>query len=65
MMDLLGGLEFPVRNIRVVPGSHYMFSVADANQEQSEMVYQHVQSRQLIVEDILDLHDRAYLHLTR
>ncbi|MFZ4826043.1 MAG: alpha/beta fold hydrolase [Phototrophicaceae bacterium] len=65
MMDLLGGLEFPVRNIRVVPGSHYMFSVADATQEQSEVVYQHVQSRQLIVEDILDLHDRAYLHLTR
>lgn len=63
MVDLLGHLEFPVRNMRVVPGSHYMFSVAEHQREdspRSENVYQHSQSREVICEDILALHERAY-----
>lgn len=62
MMDLLGHLEFPVPNMRVVPGSHYMFSVAE-NADGSEMnegVYQHAQSRECVVLDIMHLHARAY-----
>jgi hypothetical protein len=61
MIDLLGRLEFPVANIRVVPGSHYMFSVRKNDEEtDNSRVYQHVQSREVICQDILDLHDRAY-----
>ncbi len=61
MIDLLGRLEFPVGNIRVVPGSHYMFSIHKNDQEtEDSRVYQHVQSREVICQDILDLHDRAY-----
>lgn len=64
MIDLLGHLEFPVKNLRVVPGSHYMFSVAEhesnAELDRTERVYQHAQSRELICQDILDLHDKAY-----
>lgn len=62
MMDLLGHLEFPVRNIRVVPGSHYMFSVpTDADKGGIEdRVYQHLQSREVIIQDILELHERAF-----
>ncbi len=61
MIDLLGRLEFPVANMRVVPGSHYMFSVAEhVDNIEERHVYQHVQSRELICRDILDLHARAY-----
>jgi pimeloyl-ACP methyl ester carboxylesterase len=63
MMDLLGHLEFPVPNIRVVPGSHYMFSVSeneDGMVSVVESVYQHVQSRECVVMDIMELHSRAY-----
>ncbi|MFZ4813412.1 MAG: esterase/lipase family protein [Phototrophicaceae bacterium] len=72
MMDLLGKLEFPVPNLRVVPGSHYMFSVPevvkklDNNINPSEMmaasagVYQHAQSRECVIMDILELHAKAF-----
>lgn len=64
MMDLLGHLEFPVSNIRVVPGSHYMFSVTEhidgVESQQNDKVYQHAQSRECVVMDILELHARAY-----
>ncbi len=62
MMDLLGHLEFPVSNMRVVPGSHYMFSVTenDEGEVMGESVYQHAQSRECVLLDILNLHDRAY-----
>lgn len=54
MMDMLSGLEFPAANMRVVAGSHYFFSVG------REMVFQHAQNRELVVQDILDLHERAF-----
>lgn len=62
MMDLLGHLEFPVPNMRVVPGSHYMFSVAESEDgtEMNEGVYQHAQSRECVVMDIMQLHAKAY-----
>jgi hypothetical protein len=53
MLDLVSKLEFPTANIRVVPGSHYMFSVG------RDSAFQHAQNRELVVEDILALHDRA------
>ncbi len=61
MINLLGHLEFPVRNMRVVPGSHYMFSVAlhDDRTADREGVYQHTQSREVLIQDILELHERA------
>jgi hypothetical protein len=37
----------------VVPGSHYMFSVG------RDTAFQHAQNRDLVVEDILTLHNRA------
>jgi pimeloyl-ACP methyl ester carboxylesterase len=54
MLDLLSNLEFPSAHIRVVAGSHYLFSVGPEN------VYQHAQNRELVVQDILDLHQTAY-----
>ncbi len=62
MMDLLGHLEFPVPNMRVVPGSHYMFSVSEREDgsEMNDGVYQHAQSRECVLMDILHLHERAY-----
>lgn len=54
MMDMLSSFEFPAGQTRVVAGSHYLFSVGP------EAVYQHAQNRQLVVNDILDLHERAY-----
>jgi len=57
MMDLLGKLEFPAGNIRVVPGSHYMFSIGN---ETHMNAYQHAQNRELVVQDILMLHQTAY-----
>ncbi|NDJ61072.1 MAG: alpha/beta hydrolase [Chloroflexi bacterium] len=54
MMDLLSQLEFPAAHVRVVAGSHYMFSVGP------EAVFQHAQNRELVVQDILTLHQQAY-----
>ena len=55
-MDLLGSLEFPFRNIHVVPGTHYMFSVGN---ESPQNAFLHSQTREMIVQDILDMHQRA------
>ncbi len=57
MMDLLSLLEFPAANLRVVPGTHYMFSVGA---ESPENAFQHAQARELVVQDILTLHEAAY-----
>ncbi|MDL1885170.1 alpha/beta hydrolase [Anaerolineae bacterium CFX8] len=54
MMDLLSSLEVPSANIRVVAGSHYMFSVG------RETAFQHAQNRELAIDDILMLHRQAY-----
>jgi pimeloyl-ACP methyl ester carboxylesterase len=54
MMDLLSQLEFPAQNIRVVAGTHYLFSVG------IDSVFQHAQNRELVVQDIVSLHERAY-----
>lgn len=56
MMDLLCKIEFPAGNVRVVPGTHYMFSISN---EDSTAAYQHVQNRELVVEDIVMLHEKA------
>jgi pimeloyl-ACP methyl ester carboxylesterase len=56
MLDLLAKLEFPVGHIRVVPGSHYMFSVGT---ETPLNAFIHAQARELVVEDILGLHQQA------
>lgn len=56
MMDLLSRLEFPVANTRVVPGSHYMFSIGH---EDPANAFQHVQNRELVVQDVLTLHEKA------
>jgi pimeloyl-ACP methyl ester carboxylesterase len=53
MMDMLSSLEVPAGNIRVVAGSHYMFSVG------TETAFQHAQNRELVLNDILDQHNRA------
>ncbi len=58
MMDLLMQLEFPASNVRVVAGSHYMFSLG------KDTVFQHAQNRELVVNDILELHDQA-LHMQK
>jgi len=57
MMDLLGKLEFPAGHIRVVPGTHYMFSIGS---ETPMNAYQHAQNRELVIKDIVELHQRAY-----
>jgi hypothetical protein len=44
----------PAGNIRVVAGSHYMFSVG------RDTAFQHAQNRELAVEDIVGLHRQAY-----
>ena len=56
MMDLLCKLEFPAANLHVLPGTHYLFSVGT---ETHLNAYQHAQNRELVVEDILDLHYHA------
>jgi hypothetical protein len=53
MMDMLSDMEVPAGHVRVVAGSHYMFSVGQ------DTVFQHAQNRDLAIEDILDLHERA------
>lgn len=57
MMDLLGKLEFPVANVRVVPGSHYFFSVGA---ESPANAFLHAQNRELVVQEILSLHNQAF-----
>jgi pimeloyl-ACP methyl ester carboxylesterase len=57
MMDLLAKMEFPVSNVRVVPGSHYFFSVGT---DSPHNAFLHAQNRELVVQDILELHKRAY-----
>jgi hypothetical protein len=54
MMDMLSAMEVPAGYVRVVAGSHYMFSVG------RETAFQHAQNRDLALNDILDLHDRAF-----
>jgi hypothetical protein len=54
MMDMLSAMEVPAGHVRVVAGSHYMFSVG------TDTVFQHAQNRELALDDILQLHDRAY-----
>lgn len=54
MLDLVSKLEFPAANVRVVAGSHYMFSVGQ------DSAFQHAQNRELVLEDILTLHSRAF-----
>lgn len=56
MMDLLGKLEFPAAHIHVVPGTHYMFSIG---RESVMNTLHHAQARDILVNDILELHDRA------
>lgn len=56
MIDLLGKLEFPAAHIHVVPGTHYMFSVG---RETHMNAYQHAQAREMLVVDVLDLHQKA------
>ncbi len=53
MMDLLGDLEFPAKHIHVVPGTHYMFSIGS---ETPANAYLHAQAREMVVEDIVNLH---------
>ncbi|MBC8099981.1 MAG: hypothetical protein H7Y11_11110 [Armatimonadetes bacterium] len=57
MMDLLGKMEFPVSHVRVVPGSHYFFSVGT---DDMHTAYLHAQNRELVVQELLALHERAY-----
>jgi len=56
MMDLLGKLEFPAANIHVVPGTHYMFSIGH---ETPMNAYLHAQAREIVVDDIVKLHQEA------
>jgi pimeloyl-ACP methyl ester carboxylesterase len=58
MMDLLSSMEFPAGHIRVVAGTHYMFSIG------ADVVFQHAQNRELVVEDILMLHNHALAQQT-
>lgn len=56
MMDLLCNLEFPAGHVRVVPGTHYMFSIG---QETPTNAYQHAQNRELVAQDIIKIHADA------
>lgn len=56
MMDLLSKMEFPVANTHVVAGSHYFFSVGT---ESPHNAYVHTQNRDLVVQDVLALHEAA------
>lgn len=56
MIDLLSKLEFPAKNIHVVPGTHYMFSVGNENHLNA---YHHAQAREMVVEDVINLHNSA------
>lgn len=56
MIDLLGNLEYPAANIHVVPGTHYLFSVGT---ESPTNAYHHAQAREMLVTDIMSLHQHA------
>jgi hypothetical protein len=56
MIDLLSKMEFPVANVRVVPGSHYPFSIGS---EDPQNAFLHAQNRDLVVQDVLTLHEAA------
>ncbi len=53
MMDLLEELNFRVDQVRVVMGTHYLFSLGN------EMRKVHEQNRQLVLDDILMLHEQG------
>lgn len=55
-MELLGHLEFPYKNIHVVPGTHYMFSVGN---ETPQNAFLHAQTREMIVQDVVEMHELA------
>jgi hypothetical protein len=46
-------LQFDVDQVRVVMGTHYLFSVGES------MATVHAQNRELIIQDILSLHQQA------
>jgi pimeloyl-ACP methyl ester carboxylesterase len=52
-LDLLNELHFNVDQIRVVLGTHYLFSIGES------MARIHAQNRTLILQDILDTHEQA------
>jgi hypothetical protein len=53
MLDLLQELDFDVDQVRVVMGTHYLFSVGeDYNRV-------HAQNRALLIKDILQMHEQA------
>jgi len=56
MMDLLSKMEFPAANVRVVAGSHYLFSIGT---ESPHNAFTHTQNRDLVIDDILALHENA------
>ena len=58
MMDLLGKLEFPAKNIHVVPGTHYMFSVGRDDTDFLRIQH-HIEAQAMVVEDVIDLHEKA------
>lgn len=53
MLDLLNQLKFEVEQIRVVLGTHYLFSVGEDYQRV------HQQNREIVLRDIFDLHQMA------
>jgi len=53
MIDLLQELAFDVNQVRVVAGTHYLFSVGSMFQRA------HEQNRQIVLKDILTLHTQA------
>ncbi len=53
MMDMLSVMEVPAGHVRVVAGTHYMFSVG------RDTAFQHAQNRELALHDILNLHNQA------
>ncbi len=55
MLNLLEDLHFDVPQIRVVLGTHYLFSLGD------DMRRVHEQNRALVLHDIMWLHDHALL----
>lgn len=53
MMDLLYRLNFDVPQIKVVMGTHYFFSVGE------DWARVHAQNRQMVVDEVLNLHQQA------
>lgn len=53
MIDLLQELDFTVDQVRVVMGTHYFFSLGEAQKRW------HHQNRWIVLEDILQLHEQA------